>query len=260
MTTPQPSQFRDHANTPFDRVRDTYRLNHEGQTLDFVLAKKRDYAPLKRARLGVWDALLKLEGFIDNSDPDTESSQVTHALQTAEAMRADGQPDWFVLTGLVHDLGKMLCLFGEPQWAVVGDTFPVGCDFAEEIIYHEYFANNPDRKDPRMGSQNGIYESGCGLDAVHMSWGHDEYLYMVLKNYLPEAASYVIRYHSFYPAHTNGAYTHLMNDRDRQMFEWVRKFNPYDLYSKSPDPLKIEPLLPHYRKLVDDHLPPILDW
>ena len=24
-----------------------------------------------------------------------------------------------------------------------------------------------------------------------------------------------------------------MNDHDREMFSWVRKFNPYDLYSKS---------------------------
>ncbi|HAO96880.1 MAG TPA: inositol oxygenase, partial [Verrucomicrobiales bacterium] len=44
------------------------------------------------------------------------------------------------LTGLIHDLGKILCLFGEPQWAVVGDTFPLGCRFSEKIIYHEYFS------------------------------------------------------------------------------------------------------------------------
>ena len=40
--------------------------------------------------------------------------------------------DWFHLTGFIHDLGKLLLLpqFGAlPQWAVVGDTFPVGCRF-----------------------------------------------------------------------------------------------------------------------------------
>ena len=31
-----------------------------------------------------------------------------------------------IATGLIHDLGKVLCKYGEPQWAVVGDTFPVG--------------------------------------------------------------------------------------------------------------------------------------
>ncbi len=55
------------------------------------------------------------------------------------------------------------------------------------------------------------------------------------KDYLPEPALYMIRYHSFYPGHREGAYDHLMNDHDREMFEWVRKFNPYDLYSKGHD-------------------------
>ena len=27
-------------------------------------------------------------------------------------------PRWMVLAGLLHDLGKVLCLYGEPQWAV----------------------------------------------------------------------------------------------------------------------------------------------
>src|SRR2546422_6255074 len=42
-----------------------------------------------------------------------------------------------VLTGLIHDLGKVLCLFGEPQWAVVGDTFPVGCAHSDTIVFPE---------------------------------------------------------------------------------------------------------------------------
>ena len=45
----------------------------------------------------------------------------------------------------------------------------------------------------------------------------------------------MIRYHSFYPGHRERAYEYLMNDRDRRMFEWVRAFNPYDLYSKSAE-------------------------
>ena len=55
---------------------------------------------------------------VDDSDPDIDLSQSDHIFQTAEAIRADGHPDWFVLTGLMHDVGKILCLFGEPQWAV----------------------------------------------------------------------------------------------------------------------------------------------
>jgi len=26
-----------------------------------------------------------------------------------------------------------------------------------------------------------------------------------------------------------------MNDRDRDLFDWVKKFNPYDLYSKADE-------------------------
>ncbi len=69
-----------------------------------------------------------------------------------------------------------------------------------------------------------------------MSWGHDEYLYQIVKDYLPEPALYMIRYHSFYSQHRGHAYEHLMDDHDREMFAWVDKFNPYGLYSKSPKP------------------------
>ena len=51
-----------------------------------------------------------------------------------------------------------------------------------------------------------------------MSWGHDEYLYQILKDYLPKPALYMIRYHSFYAQHREGAYDHLMNDEDKRIF------------------------------------------
>ncbi len=53
-------------------------------------------------------------------------------------MRRDAKPDWMQLTGLIHDLGKLLCFYGaQGQWDVVGDTFVVGCRFSEKIIYPE---------------------------------------------------------------------------------------------------------------------------
>src|SRR5438046_2071692 len=113
------------------------------------------------------------------------------------------------------------------------------------MIWARFFASCParnlahkrrvcsDREEPRFRSKLGVYEQGCGLDKVNMSWGHDEYLYHVTKDYLPTEALYIIRYHSFYPAHRDGEYDYVMNDRDREMFKWVRAFNPYDLYTKS---------------------------
>lgn len=88
--------------------------------------------------------------------------------------------------------------FYEPQWAVVGDTFPLGCAFAPSIVYRsDSFEENPDLKNDKYNSECGIYEPNCGLDCVTMSWGHDEYLYRVLVNHgatLPDEALYMIRY------------------------------------------------------------------
>ncbi len=210
--------------------------------------------------MDIWEAMEFLNTLVDDSDPDTELSQIEHLMQTAEAIRADGHPRWFILTGLIHDLGKILCLFGEPQWAVVGDTFPVGCRFSERIVFHEFFQHNPDWNVAGYQTESGIYEPGCGLDQVHLSWGHDEYLFHVVKDHLPDEALAMIRYHSFYPAHREGQYTHLMNDRDHRLFEWVRKFNPYDLYSKGHEPPNVEALKPFYQDLISEFFPAKLAW
>ena len=247
--------YRDFDEPPRDTVREFYRLNHGSQTWSFVQHKKAEYLTLDRAELPVWEALEFLNTLVDDSDPDLDLSQLDHLLQTAEAIRADGHPDWFVLTGLVHDLGKVLCLWGEPQWAVVGDTFPVGCAFSDRIVYPELFAANPDIGNPAYSTPLGVYEAGCGLDRVDLSWGHDEYLYQVLRDYLPEPALYMIRFHSFYACHREGAYGELLCDRDREMFAWVRLFNNYDLYSKSDSPPNAAELRPYYQGLIDRYLP-----
>lgn len=248
-------EFRNYDNPARDTVREFYRLNHKYQTYEFVQQKKKDFLQFNRKELPVWEAMDFLNTLVDDSDPDIELDQLQHLLQTAEAIRADGHPDWFVLTGFIHDMGKVLCLFGEPQWAVVGDTFPVGCAFSDKIVYPEFFEDNPDIQDERYNTKYGIYEEGCGLDNVQMSWGHDEYMYQIMKDYLPEPALYMIRYHSFYPQHRENAYDHLLNEHDREMFEWVKKFNPYDLYSKSPTPPVLEELKPYYNELIKKYLP-----
>jgi inositol oxygenase len=247
-------QFRDYENTT-PGVREFYRLNHTHQTRDFVLQKQKEYSPLNKRKMAIWEALEYLNTLVDDSDPDTDLSQIEHNLQTAEAIRRDGHPDWFQLAGLVHDLGKVMCLWGEPQWAVVGDTFPVGCAYSDKIVFHEFFKDNPDARIAEYQSANGIYGQNCGLEYVDMSWGHDEYFYHIAKPYLPEPALYMIRYHSFYPGHREGAYDNLMNDHDREMFQWVKAFNPYDLYSKSAAKPSAEELRPYYQGLIDKYFP-----
>ena len=252
--------FRNYDAPARDTVREFYRLNHAHQTYDFVVAKKADYLRFDRRELTWWEALDYLNTLVDDSDPDIALPQVDHLLQTAEAMRADGQPDWMVLTGFIHDLGKVLCLFGEPQWAVVGDTFPVGCAYSDKIVFSEFLADNPDSQVAEYQTPCGIYSPGCGLDNVMMSWGHDEYMYHVARDYLPEEGLYMLRYHSCYPIHREGQYRHLMDDKDEKLFRWVRKFSPYDLYTKSAERPDVAALRPYYEDLAAEFFPDKVRW
>lgn len=252
--------YRNYDDPVRDTVREFYRLNHTYQTYDFVKQKQKEYLAFDKKEMPVWDAFQFLNQLVDDSDPDTDLDQFQHLLQTSEAIRKDGHPDWMVLVGLMHDMGKTLCLFGEPQWAVVGDTFPVGCAYSDKIIYPEYFVNNPDYNDPRYNTKYGVYEPNCGLRNVDMSWGHDEYIYHMLKGRIPEGGLYMLRYHSFYAWHREGGYDHLLDDHDREMLKWVKLFNPYDLYSKSPEPPDWNKLKGYYTDLIKKYLPKTLKF
>ena len=78
-----------------------------------------------------------------------------------------------------------------------------------------------------FSTQYGIYEPNCGLENVLLSWGHDEYLYRVLKNHkatIPEAGLAMIRFHSFYPWHAGNDYRFLTNENDAELLKWVKEF------------------------------------
>lgn len=247
-----------------DRVKNFYREQHEKQTVAYNLKARNDFKAKTRAEMTIWQAMERLNTLIDESDPDTSLSQIEHLLQSAEAIRRDGKPRWFQLTGLIHDLGKLLFFFGaEGQWDVVGDTFPVGCAFDEKIIYPDTFRNNPDYNNEIYSTKHGIYTPGCGMDNVMLSWGHDEYLYHIVKDQstLPDEALAMIRYHSFYPWHNEGAYSWMMDKKDEKMLAAVKAFNPYDLYSKSDDIPKVEDLKEYYLELIDEYFPnKVIRW
>ena len=187
------------------RVFNTYRQMHTHQCVDFVRQQHQRWLKFDHDRLTIYQALQKLNLLVDESDPDVDVPNIYHAFQTAEGIRKQyPDQDWFHLTGLIHDCGKVLAFYNEPQWAVVGDTFPVGCQFSEKIVYSKTtFENNPDRCHPIYSTKYGMYSPNAGLEQCTMSWGHDEYLYRVLINHptctLPDESLYIIRYHSFYP-------------------------------------------------------------
>ncbi|KAK4756937.1 hypothetical protein SAY87_007064 [Trapa incisa] len=216
--------FRDYdaASQGQKTVEEFYRLQHINQTYDFVKRMREEYGKLDKVEMSVWECCELLNDVMDDSDPDLDEPQIEHLLQTAEAIRKNyPDEDWLHLTALIHDLGKVLLhpsFGGLPQWAVVGDTFPLGCAFDETIVHHKYFKENPDYNNPNYNTKYGIYSEGCGLDNTLISWGHDDYMYLVAKENgttLPQAGLFIIRYHSFYPLHKAGAYTHLMSEEDK---------------------------------------------
>lgn len=244
-----------------------YHINHINQTYDFVKRMREEYGKLDKVEMSIWECCELLNNVVDESDPDLDEPQIEHLLQTAEAIRKDyPDEDWLHLTGLIHDLGKVLLhpSFGElPQWAVVGDIYPVGCAFDKSNVHSKYFEENPDYINPAYNTRYGVYSEGCGLDNVLMSWGHDDYMYLVAKENgttLPSAGLFIIRYHSFYALHKSEEYKHLMNKQDVEDLKWLQIFNKYDLYSKSKVQIDVEKVKPYYLSLIEKYFPSKLRW
>lgn len=246
-------------------VKEHYRKMRKNQTVDYVQNMHKKYLKFDKP-MDLWDAMRQLNSLIDVSDPDLDLPNVQHLIQSAEAIRADDRPDWMQLTGLIHDLGKVMYLWGSDedgtsqaeQWGMVGDVFVVGCALPDSCVYPEFNGTNSDMADARYNTPTGIYEKGCGIDNVDLAWGHDEYLYRVLNNHesntLPEDAMTMIRYHSFYPWHSGGAYTELLNEKDVKYLELIKDFNKYDLYTKSQKIYNLEDVLDYYQPIAEKYL------
>ena len=95
------------------------------------------------------------------------------------------------------------------------------------VFVEDSFLGNPDLEDGRYNTELGMYQPGCGIENLLMSWGHDEYLYQCLLHNgakIPKEGLYCIRFHSFYPWHTGGDYKDLTNEEDEKMMAWVNEF------------------------------------
>merc|ERR1712109_256831 len=219
------------------RVKRTYYEMHTNQTMEFVASKHEKWLKFNHMEATVMEALDMLNELVDESDPDLDLPNIVHAFQTAERIREE-HPDkeWFQLVGLIHDLGKIMAFYGEPQWAVVGDTFPVGCKPQPSIVFgEESFQNNPDIYDSRYNTKLGIYKERCGIENVIMSWGHDEYLYHVLVNHMAKMGTSI----------PEGGL-------------WA--ISKFDLYTKSTKVPDIKALKPYYQALVDKYLPGVISF
>lgn len=267
--------FRNYESKEGDNiVRDHYRLMRSRQTLEFVTGMEGKWFNFDHGCFTVKEAFEKLSGYVDSSDPDVDFPNALHAFQTAESIRKEGHPDWLQLVGLLHDLGKIMFLWGKesegqvgtahgPQWALGGDTWVVGCQIPDCVVFPEFNELNPDQSHYVYASKCGIYEKNCGLGALKFAFGHDEYMYRVLKNAetrIPEVGLQIIRLHSCYPLHESRAYDHLLAEGDEEVLQYVKLFNKYDLYTKSdekPDPNK---LWPYYEDLMKKYRVGKLSW
>lgn len=262
-----------------------YRLNHARQTLDFVKRQASAFSNLNKAKMSVWDALERvnqlreyeaalLKGTPENGGAaageggiqlDPDMPMMEHALQTAEAFRLEYPGiEWAGLVGLLHPLGKLLAhaTFGaEPQWAVCGESFPVGCRFHSSILHSQFFSANPDRRKRTYSTPTGVYAAGCGLSAVCMSWGGAEYLYLVLllnRVKLPNEALWLLRHQNFATLLRPGRpYYEILSDFDRSMLPMLDVFRKAKVYSRREVPGRLygEELIAFYNNLIAKYIP-----
>jgi len=251
------SSFRNYEEVN-ENIKQNYKLARINQNYNYVVRMKNEFKLRKKVNMSLFEVIDKLSNFIDISDPDITIPNAHHLFQTAEKARQDNMPEWFQLTCLLHDVGKIMYIWGNDkdgtsinkQWGIVGDTFIVGCQIPNSIVFPEFNSLNEEHN---KYNNLGLYYKNCGLINCHVSWGHDEFMYLVLcnnENSLPLESYYIIRYHSLYLWHKENEYTFFENDNDKKYKPWVQKFNQYDLYTKENKTINIEELKKYYKTLM----------
>ncbi|KAJ7447749.1 DUF706-domain-containing protein [Mycena galericulata] len=197
----------------------SHPLPPEKQTVEFNIKMR----PNMRKR--IWEAMEKFNTLIDDSDPDTDLSQIEHLLQTAEAIRRDGKPDRMQVTGGGQwDVVGVSYehRFDKPGLIFLAGYFVIGCAFSNKTVLPESFAGNPDSQDAVYSTEYRIYNPNCGLENVMLSWDHDEYEGLA-----------TIRYHSFYPT-ARARTPHLTNASDEKALAAARSDEAVDPGAPKP--------------------------
>lgn len=69
------------------QIMETYKNIYENQTVEWVKQQHEKYSDFPNITANIWDIINKLDDIIDESDPDTDVSQIHHAFQTAESLK-----------------------------------------------------------------------------------------------------------------------------------------------------------------------------
>ena len=173
-------------------------------------------------RVEMWTLLEWLGRCIDPTDTRLYgASQHLHVLQVLSAMEADGVTDSnLLLAALIQTWASCSCSASSPRtWSA--STSP------------------------------SAHEPGIGLDCCVLQWNHDEFGYSRLKDHVPDAVSWLVRYHSI----RIGRCAPLMDARDLAYTErYLRTFQHYDQDSKSLFAIPRR-ALDDYRERVEKSLP-----
>src|SRR5258708_23159510 len=78
-------QFRQYDEKATPGVAEFYRLNHQFQTYDYVIAKEKEYFGLDKGEKSIWEQAEVLNTLVDDSGPDTDLTQLEPLLRTSEA-------------------------------------------------------------------------------------------------------------------------------------------------------------------------------
>ncbi|MGB3616100.1 MAG: inositol oxygenase family protein [Elainellaceae cyanobacterium] len=226
-TLEKKSPFETQFKTDLDQfnlqVRDM-QTRHKTQTKVYVDDLKKKYETPFFGEYYVWDIIESLSRCFDPTDVRLGvGSQEVHLLQMVEGMDRDGVTDQdMYLAAIIHDMAKALLFEHEP---------PENIGFNNNLI--------------------GDYPDGIGLDNVTITFSQDEYLYLRLKDYLPDHLAWLIRYHGISVPQCK----RVMDKRDREYTErYLTDFAKYDMGTKCiyhiPNK-KIE----DYRELVESTFP-----
>ncbi|KAF4756156.1 Inositol oxygenase 1, variant 4 [Perkinsus olseni] len=218
------------------KISESIDVGHREMSIENVLRKRREHAGtvIFGSNITMWQVVEKLALTVDRSDAALgTTSQFVHSLQVYEAMLANNKTEeWYLLLGILHDVGKTLSLTGEDDFYVDGSNLILSCP-AEH----------------------------SGLDACVVTYSHDEFGYQKFLECcpgvdLPEEFLYGVRYHSLHSVDPRW-----LSEKDVQNFAWLfDDFTVYDHGTKNG--LNTPPLEVMFsaKRLVDKWFPDPIVW
>jgi hypothetical protein len=220
-----------HAS-PFTRKDEVPRLRDRQREIErrSALQTRTDVHRLERKYdqpiIGECDVVRLMELLAQVIDPAQAilacTSQLTHALQIAEAMERDGLGEDMVFMALVHDLGKLALLHGEEPHFVDGNgRRPIG-----------------------------PHEPGIGLANATLQFAHGEIAWRRFGHLLPEDLGWLLRYHDIDVRTCRD----LFDDRDRAHHETLHHLLFH--YDRQISPFRVPNVrLSDYTDLLRERLP-----